>query len=356
MIARRVAATVLATALIAAGADVPSARATAPHVGVSKTSLTLDGKPWWPVGMNAYQLGTNWDVNAGCGAQVDLDDYFDSLPPRSLTRVPFYTRMAVNKKSGTLDFSALDAVFAAAARHSQLVVAVLSGHDGFCEDEHPRDHAWYAGGWRSDERGSPMTFAAWLDTAVARWARSPALAGWTAVGEPEASDCGSADCVWRSRTCSADAAAVLRAFFDATGARIRQLDPQAVIWSGLAGGGQCGSAGDDFATLASSPGVDVLEYHDYRPSPVVPDELARRIAQAHAAGKPLVVAELGLESGSCVPLAQRKSLLADTIRSQRAHGTAGALFWSFVPDPRADQCTLDIGPGDPLQTLVGGPR
>jgi hypothetical protein len=42
-----------------------------PKVGVDGTSLTLDGRKWWPIGINAYQLGTNWDVNAGCGAQVD---------------------------------------------------------------------------------------------------------------------------------------------------------------------------------------------------------------------------------------------------------------------------------------------
>jgi mannan endo-1,4-beta-mannosidase len=303
--------------------------------------------------MNAYQLGTNWDINVGCGAQVNLDDYFSALPPRSLTRVPFYARMAVNKKTGNVDFTALDAVLAAAARHEQLVVVVLSGHDGFCEDERPKDRAWYAAGWRSDDRGAPLPFAKWLDTAVVRWAGSPALAGWTAAGEPEASDCGFTDCGWRSRTCAADSAAVLRSFFDATGARIRRLDSEAVIWSGLVGGGQCGSAGDDFAMLASSPGIDVLEYHDYHPSPVVPYQLGQRIAQARAAGKPLVVAELGLESGSCVPLEQRKLLLSETIRSQRARGTAGALFWSFVPDPRVDACTLDIGPQDPLRGLVG---
>ena len=37
-------------------------------MGTASTSLTLDGEPWWPVGLNAYQLGTDWRVNAGCGA------------------------------------------------------------------------------------------------------------------------------------------------------------------------------------------------------------------------------------------------------------------------------------------------
>lgn len=31
-----------------------------PKLGVSGTSLTLDGKPVWPIGINAYQLATNW--------------------------------------------------------------------------------------------------------------------------------------------------------------------------------------------------------------------------------------------------------------------------------------------------------
>ena len=108
--------------------------------------------------------------------------------------------------------------------------------------------------------------------------------------------------------------------------------------------------------VAASPGVDVLEYHDYSPGafPGDPaDGLRRRIDQAHAVGKPLVVAELGMPAGSCLSAAERKAQLSDAITPQRAAGTAGALFWSFVPDPRTDQCTLDVGPHDPLLTMVG---
>jgi hypothetical protein len=331
----------------------PSAHAASHRIGISNTSLTLDGNPWWPIGLNAYQLGTNWNVNAGCGAQVDLDGYFASLPPRTLTRVNVYSSMALNKTTGTLDFSALDAVFDAAARHDQLLVAVLSGHDGACESAPAKSRTWYAGGWRNDDTQAALSFGKWLDTAVSRWAGSPALAGWTAVGEAEPSNCGSADCAWQARNCPVGSGAVLRAFFDATGARIRQLDPKAVIWSGLAGGNQCGSAGDDYATIAQSPGVDVMEYHDYSAESQLPDALAQRIDQARAAGKPLVVAELGMKSGSCSSPAQRKAQLSAAIATQRTAGTAGVLFWSFVPDPRTDQCTLDIGPNDPLLTLIG---
>lgn len=53
-----------------------------PRVAVDHRGLTLDAKPWWPAGLNAYQLASDWDVNGGCGAQVDLDAYFSSLPRR----------------------------------------------------------------------------------------------------------------------------------------------------------------------------------------------------------------------------------------------------------------------------------
>ena len=349
-------AVILATVLAMCGtgqAGAAPSGAAPSGVGTSGTSLTLNGNQWWPVGVNAYQLGTDWRVNAGCGAQVDLDGYFGALPPHTLSRVDVYSSMAVNKNTGQLDFRPLDAVFDTAARYGQLLVAVLSGHDGACENERAKSRAWYAGGWRDTDPQSGLPFATWLDTAVARWANSPALAGWTAVGEPEPSNCGSMDCAWRSRTCPAGSGAVLRSFFDATGARIRALDPDAVIWNGLAGGGQCGSAGSDYAMVAASPGVDVLEYHDYSPGPEPAAELRRRIDQAHAVGKPLVVAELGLPGGSCLSAAGRKAQLSDAITAQRAAGTAGALFWSFVPDPRTDQCTLDVGPHDPLFAMVG---
>jgi hypothetical protein len=320
--------------------------------------LTLDGKPWWPIGLNAYQLGTNWSINAGCGAQVNLDDYFGRLQPHSLTRFNVYSTMAVNKHTGQLDFTALDAVFQAAERHQQLLIAVLTSDEGGCENEYFKDYAWYAGGWRTDvSHDLPMTFPAWLETAVKRWAGSPSLAGWTTVGEPEPSDCADNQCLWTDRTCHPNSANVLRAFFDETGSRIRQLDPGAVIFSGHAGGGQCGSRGDEFALVNASPGVDVIEYHYYEATDYLPgnayDGLQRRVEQARKLNKPLVVAEIGMEAGSCASLAARKQVLSEAVARMRNKGAAGAMFWAFVPDPRPSECTLDIGPYDPLFAMVG---
>ncbi len=332
--------------------------ATSYRVGTSGMSLTLDGQPWWPTGMNAYQLGTDWKVNEGCGAQVDLDEYFGRLPPNSLTRFNAYSSLAVNKVTGRLDFTALDHVFEAAARHGQLLVAVLTANEGGCEGDDVKEFEWYVDGWRTYVGPrAPMSYPDWVDTAVRRWGASPALAGWTPVGEPEPSKCMTAQCDWQSRTCPANAAAVLRSFFDGVGARIRQLDSDAVIWSGRAGGSQCGSAGEEYQSVSASPGIDVMEYHDYHPLDDLPgdhfDGLDRRIEQARAVNKPLVIAEIGMKAGSCQTLQERARHLSEAIAAQRTRGTAGALFWAFVPDPRLGECTLDIGPGDPLLALVG---
>lgn len=329
-----------------------------PVVGVSGTSLTLDGKPWWPIGINAYQLGTDWSVNAGCGAQVDLDTYFGQLQPHSLTRFNAFSSLAVNKHTGQLDFSALDAVVRAAERHGQLLIAVLSSNEGSCESGTFKDHRWYTEGWRSEiTPGLPMTFQAWMETVVRRWADSPALAGWTAVGEPEPSQCRDRQCEWTQRYCDPDAAGVLRAFYDATGARIHELDPGAVIFSGHAGGGQCGSAGEAFELVNASPGIDVLEYHfyqgiDYLPGNVF-DGLARRTQQAKALNKPLLITEIGMAAGSCGSIDERERVLRAAFTEMRNRGSAGAMFWAYVPDPRPTECTLDIGPADPLMRLVG---
>ena len=66
--------------------------------------------------------GTDWSVNFGCGAMVDLDAYFSSLPPNSVTRFTRSRRSRVNKVSGEMDFGPMDAVFDAAARHNQFTI------------------------------------------------------------------------------------------------------------------------------------------------------------------------------------------------------------------------------------------
>ncbi|QIX51915.1 beta-mannosidase [Rhodococcus sp. DMU1] len=310
------------------------------RVTVDGRGLILDGKPWWPTGLNAYQLASDWDVNGGCGAQVDLDAYFSSLPPSSLTRFNAFQALALNRVTGTLDFAAIDAVFAAAERHGQLVMPVLSPQDGACGNELYKDRAWYEHGWTTRRAPFAVSYRDWVRLAVDRWRVSPALAAWDLLGEPEPGVCGDAACSLPRRSCPPDSAQLLRAWTDAVGRIVRETDPRHPISLGLIGGDQCGSAGDGYAQLAKSPYVDVLQYHDY-------DEAAWLPVRLGQVTKPILVAELGIEAGSCLPLPERAERVDAALTGYRETGAAGALLWAFVPDPRGGECTYDIGPGDP---------
>ncbi|MFI9504377.1 beta-mannosidase [Nocardia sp. NPDC052566] len=320
----------------------------------------LRGQPWWPAGFNAPQLATNWSVNIGCGAQVDLDAYFGALPANALTRFNAFQALAIDKTTGELDFRAVDAVFRAAERHRQLVLPVLAPQDGGCDDTLFKQRQWYVDGWLNvaPEPGrAVMSFHDWIGTAVERWKDIPVLAGWGLVGEPETSVCSNPTCDFDVRTCPPDAAKVLRQFMDKAGAIVRARDPGRLIFAGLTGGGQCGTGGEDYRYVGASPQVDVLEYHDYSPDfGTLPgnawDGLAVRLRQAHELGKPLFVAEVGEAAGSCLSLTARRENIGMKLTTQRNAGSAGALIWAFVPDPRLDQCTYDVGPEDPLWSLV----
>lgn len=324
------------------------------RVAVDGTALLLGGEPWFAVGLNAYQLGTDWTVNIGCGAQVDLDAYFAALPSGAVTRFNAFQSLATDKVTGELDFAPLDSVFATAERYGELVIPVLTGQEGACEDEHFKTRDWYAEGWKATP-AQGLSYADWLHTALQRWSGSPAVAAWELIGEPEASVCPGGNCSLATRTCPSDAADVVRRFVDDAGAIARGVTDR-LLTVGFAGGSQCGTVGDDFVHVAESPGVDVLQYHDYNHDgeavPGSPDGLAQRLDQAAAVGKPLLVGEIGQYGGSCADLDQRAEALRTRITEQRDAGTAGALVWAFVPDPRLDECTYDVGPDDPVFAML----
>lgn len=335
---------VLLTVSIACAAP-PNSRSQSvpPRATVEDGQLHLDGRPWWPTGLNAYQLATDWGVNAGCGGMVDPGQYFESLPDGAVTRFNVFQQLAVNKVTGELDFRAVDAVFAAAERHEQMVIPVLVGQDGACEDENYKDRDWYLTGWQQPT-AMPLSYRDWLITAVERWSGSPSVLAWEPIGEPETAVCGDLDCSWQARTCPADSAAVLRNWTDQVGRLIRDLDPSRLITAGLLGGDQCGLVADGYRLIAESPYVDILQYHDYDDGGFLPLRLAQTT-------KPLMVTELGIAAGSCLPLEDRAAQVAARIDGYRAMGAAGAMLWSFVPDPRPTECTYDIGPEDPIRDL-----
>ncbi|MFD6856172.1 beta-mannosidase [Rhodococcus sp. NPDC060086] len=315
------------------------------QVSVVGDRLLLDGREWWPTGMNAYQLATDWSLNVGCGAQVDLDAFFGSLPPNSLTRFDAFQSHAIHRDTGTVDFTGIDAVFDAAARHEQLVVPVLAPQDSDCDAGGYKERGWYVDGWRQVQDGHSLSYEEWVAKSVERWRDSPALAMWELLGEPEAATCPGGDCSLERRQCPPDAAIVLRKWTDEAGRIVRDRDREHPITLGTIGGDQCGTAGDGFVIVVGSPSVDVAQYHDYDDGRF----LALRLAETE---KPLLVGELGIEAGSCLALNERAEIVDERLTHYRELGAAGALMWASVPDPRHTDCSYDIGPGDPLHSVL----
>lgn len=377
-VSRRLRLALVAALLLAmAGGIGGNAALAAPDPNVisrSGATLMLHGHAYRFTGVNAYQLGTYWNVNAGCGQQLttpQLDAFFAGLRPNSVVRFWAFQAQGVNKTTRKIDYTGLDRVFRAAERHSQRLIPVLGNQGGGCDDGHWKDVAWYAGGYNKrfndDGRGlNAVSYAAWVTSTVNRYKGSSALGMWEPVNEPEATNCwpgykGGA-CYSRQQACPSTGAATLRSFFDKVGGQIKRLDPKHLIASGLISSGQCGARGTEWTTVHASPYIDVATYHDYGQDTVaVPGDsyngMKTRIAQAKAMGKPLFTEEVGIMASTsgatgCVDPTTRASLLGKKLTGQLAAGTRGFLPWFWVPAPTAG-CLHDIAPNDPMMRVLG---
>src|SRR5690606_24325577 len=317
--------------LLAACAQDTSSRPSPPEdlpvVRADGDRLVLDDRTWWPAGLNAYQLGTRWEVNHGCGAEMDLDAFFGTLAPRSIVRFDAFQSHAVHRIGGTLDFTALDAVFDAAERHRVYLIPVLAPQDSDCDAGGYKQADWYDAGWHDPLPGHVLAYDDWVATAVERWGSSPAVAMWELIGEPETATCTDDECTLERRECLPGGARLLRSWIDEAAGIVHEHDPDRLVTVGTIGGDQCGSAGDDFATVTDAEQLDVVQYHDYDDAQF----LERRL---DGLSKPMLVAELGVRAGSCRAVSERADIVDRTLTQYRDLGADGALMWSFVPDPR----------------------
>ncbi len=368
-----VAILLVAGGLAFASTTAGAATSSSGDIGSSGGHLVLDGQPYRFLGVNAYELATDWGANAGCGAMVgeeQLNAFFASLRPNSLVRIwAFQGSMATNVKTHQLDWGPLDRVFTAAAAHGQRLIVSLTDQGGTCDNDHWQDLSWYDGGFmdvvnapsNTDGKGlTPLSYWDYLQAIVTHFRSSPALGMWEPISEPEASTCPSQ---YEPRACAGHqtcpnesvAARALRHFFDVIGAEIHALDPAHLVEDGMIGGGQCGTAGPDYEYVSGSPGIDVLSYHDYYPGPALIggdqwNGLAVRFQQAAALDKPIIAGEMGMEAGpspGCTALWRRTNVDTARIQAQMAAGSSGVLLWDWEPE-MTSPCSFDIAPGDPV--------
>ncbi|MBK5305300.1 MAG: hypothetical protein JJD92_01285 [Frankiaceae bacterium] len=375
-VSRRLRLALVAALLLAMGGGLgstPALAASDPSViSRSGATLMLHGHAYRFTGVNAYQLGTYWSVNAGCGQQLStaqLDAFFGSLRADSVVRFWAFQAQGVNRTTKRIDYTGLDRVFRAAERHQQRLIPVLGNQGGGCDDGHWKDAAWYAGGYakrfNDDGRGlNPVSYAAWVTSTVTRYKGSPALGMWEPVNEPEATNCAAGfkgGACYQHQICPTGAAATLRSFFDKVGAQIKRLDPKHLIASGLISSGQCGARATEWVTVHGSPYVDVATYHDYgQDSTAVPGDLwngmATRLKQAAGLKKPLFTEEVGImastnHAAGCTDPSTRSTLLGRKLTGQLAAGSRGFLPWFWVPT-QPGGCLHDISASDPMMRVL----
>jgi mannan endo-1,4-beta-mannosidase len=315
------------------------------------TSLYLASKPWQFTGVNAPEAASDYAINGGCGAEINVLSLFDSLPRNSVVRVNFDQDETidvgpdVSPRAVNRDWRGLDQVVAAANQSTSHVhlIAYLGTQGGTCDGEVFKTDEWYKSGYLEPYAGpvgygdstsyAHSSYWSYLQQVISRYAGNPAILMWEPMSEPEASDClpgyrGGA--CYGNDTCPADATTTLVNWFDQVGDEVHSLDPGALVGTGELTSEQCGWSGGGESRIDEAAGVDVASYHDYgSDSAAMPGGLALAIADAKQAGKPLVVGEVGVPAGEACPTGapQPGTEMSAKYRSAMAAGVAGWLPW-----------------------------
>jgi mannan endo-1,4-beta-mannosidase len=333
------------------------ARSLLPIVGSQKNIVT----PQPAVGLNAYELATDYGVNNGCGADVhtSTDAFFASLPQGTVVRFwafqAFGTGATGTPDANALNWASLDSVFSAAAQYGDKLIPVLGNEWAACDgvDDQPgvqKGDSFFSGGYKNNSDEGALPYYQWVQDIVSRYAASSAVYAWEPINEPE--DCGVAE---------SQGVADLTSFYTAIGGQIHALSPGSKVEAGFLGTGECGLENGDYETVGASPGIDILSYHDYySPTTAVGGDqyngIGARITQAKAVGKPIVAGEMGITAGNgcAVDLAQREADFRAKISAQFALGTALFLLWDWYPGQTMSCAFENITTGDPALSLLHG--
>ena len=331
-------------------------------LGVRDGAFTVWGQTRTLLGVNLPQASTDYRVNGGCGAPIDLDQFFARLPVNTMVRVFFGQDMTINTQTGGRDWRGLDRMVAAAEASPTrpLLVGGLTNQWGICDGGTFKGFDWLAGGFRADADPIIGRVPYWdyLHEVLARYGSSPAVVMWEPAGEPEASTCATgANCWGANLSCRADATDALMGFFEQVSPVIRSASPGRLIGTGAIGGGQCGWTGPTGATLERSEHVDVLSVHDYTEGPGLDSIGLATLQRGNSIGKPVLFGELGMSGraglAGCRDVGERAALLGDKIVSATNQGADGFLLWAYGIG--ATTCTTDIDDHDPALQLILAP-
>jgi mannan endo-1,4-beta-mannosidase len=290
----------------------------------SGTTLMLNGAPYKFVGLNAYgitgcQTGNPW-------SQSQIDSYFASLQPASMTRL--WAFQGLNE-------TALDAAVASAAAHNQKLVLSLNNNSD-CTADGAKTTSWFVSGYKSGP------FLSWTQHLAGKYKNSPAIGMWEVMNEAGAN-------LPNGSLNPTD----MKNFYETVASTIKAVDPNHLVETGDIGEYTYSGGASGYQTASSAPDIDVLDLHDYEPdyennAPLVNSHFAATHASAQALGKPIIIGEMN-ESDCAIGKPARATSMKSRIDAVLAAGAAGAMVWDYTPWPYTD-CPDDyeMGTSDPL--------
>jgi mannan endo-1,4-beta-mannosidase len=287
--------------------------------------LMLNGAPYRFIGVNNYDL-------TGCHtgkpvSESDADMFFAQLPPLSMTRVWAFENYGIEGVEQTVRL---------AEKHGQKLILALADGAGHCGAP-DFDATWYEQGFRG-------SYFAWVARLATAFKDSQAVAIWELMNEP-------------GSTVDNLSASVIKQFYDATAAHIKQNDSLHLVSTGALAPWQTfqeGVAG--YAEAHSGADIDLVSVHEYDypysdgQTVISPHfESAREAAQA--VGKPVYVGETGISlSTGCMSGAERAEALRQKFDAYLAAGAAGVLYWVVMGPPNnpGTVCNSEFGNRDPM--------
>ena len=295
-------------------------------------TLMLNGQVYKFTGFNLYGF-------AGCEgvtySDADIDAYFSSLQPYSITRTWAFESWG---------FERLDAVVRSAEARNQLLILTLADGRGHCNETDGRPGgdgsgkvaSWYESGYRT-------RYIPWIQTVAARYKDSPAVGMLELINEP------GADGVTDQE---------MKAFFDDAAANIKAIDPNHLVSSGAQA--QYVSGTSDYAYVHSGPNIDVGTLHEYDydyqdSNTIISIHLNPTLNAMNSINKPLVIGETGImaaNSNCRTSLVTRSNAFRQKFDGYLAQGAAGVLMWNWSKRNLTSVCGFEIGSSDPVNEMT----